>query len=50
MSRPVRLLLLLALGIAVASVAAYLLGRAMCPPPGWWLTIFTGNGNFGCVA
>lgn len=50
MSRAVRLLLLLALGMGMATVAAYLLGRAMCPPPAWWLTMFTGDGNFGCVA
>ena len=48
-SRAVRLLLF-ALGMGMATVAAYLLGRAMCPPPVWWLTLFTGDGNFGCVA
>jgi hypothetical protein len=50
MPRSARVALLLALVVGVATFAAHFLGRAACPPPSWWLTIFTRDGNFGCVA
>ncbi len=30
-------------------VAAYVLGRSQCPPPGWWVAVFAVDGNYGCV-
>jgi len=50
MHRPARVALLLALVIGVATLAAYFLGPAACPPPSWWLMLFARDGNFGCVA
>lgn len=50
MPRTARAALLLALIVGVATLAAYFIGRTACPPPGWWLTLFARDGNFGCVA
>lgn len=44
-------LALLALAAAVAvGLAAYVVGRAQCPPPDWWLAVFVRDGAFACVA
>ena len=51
--RPLRLVLLVLAGIAglaVLLVAAYFIGRAQCPPPGWWVALFAVDGNWACVA
>ena len=51
--RPLRLGLLALAGtvcLAVLVVAAYVGGRAQCPPPDWWVRLFAVDGNYGCVA
>ena len=30
-------------------VAAYVLGRSQCPPPGWWVAVFAVDGDWACV-
>lgn len=43
--------MLAALVVLVAlAVAAYFGGRAQCPPPDWWVTVFAVDGDWGCVA
>ena len=44
-----RVLALTLLGVALLVLALYLCGRNTCPPPDWWLRLFTRSGNFGCV-
>lgn len=38
--------------IAAVLVPLYFYGRAQCPPPGWWFSLFDGAGVhlFACVA
>ena len=51
--RPV-LAVLVVLAVVAVLVAlvlgAYVLGRAQCPPPDWWVRVFAADGNWGCVA
>ena len=44
-----RVLALTLLGVALVVLALYIYGRNTCPPPDWWLSLFTRSGNFGCV-
>ena len=50
MLRVLGLSLLALAALAVLVVAAYVAGRAQCPPPDWWVAVFVPSGNWGCVA
>ena len=49
---PARWLLLgvLVLVLVVAVAAAYVYGRSACPPPAWWVEVFSPSGGYACVA
>ena len=48
--RPLLLVLAGTVVLVGLVLAAYLVGRAQCPPPDWWAALFAVDGDWGCVA